>query len=98
MNVEEEFKERMKAKFSEMEKLGIVDVDEETKKVVITGDYLAFGKAEAEDNSHTALCFRIISTEVPFSMFHLVSDKEELMKLRNVIDDILLRESGVETI
>ncbi|MFW5936245.1 MAG: hypothetical protein ACOCSC_03045, partial [Candidatus Hadarchaeota archaeon] len=85
MDGEEEFKERMKAKFSEMEKLGMVDVDVKTKKVVITGDYLAFGKAKAEDNSHTALCFRIISTEMPFSMFHLVTDKEELMKLRDVI-------------
>lgn len=94
----EDFKETMRAKFAEMKELGIVDIDEKTKKVVITGDYLVFGKAIAEDESHTALCFRIISTETPFSMFHLVSDKEELRKLRNAIDDILLAEGGVETV
>ncbi len=95
---QEEFKKMMKAKFAELKELGIVDIDEEGKKVVITGDYLVFGKAIAEDESHTALCFRIISTETPFSMFHLVSDKEELRKLRNAIDDILMKEGGVETV
>lgn len=98
MDEKEEFKEAMRSKFSEMQELGIVDIDEKSRKLVITGDYLVFGKAEAEDESHTALCFRIISTETPFSMFHLVSDKEELRKLRNAIDDILLEEGGVETV
>lgn len=94
----EEFKEKMKAKFAEMKKLGIVDIDENSKKVVITGDCLIFGKAKAKDDSHKALCLRIVSHETPFSMFHIISDTEELRKLKYAIDDILMEKGGVETV
>lgn len=95
---EAEFKELMRARLAKMKELGLVDIDEETKKVVITGEYLVFGTAKAQDDSHKALALRISSNETPFSMFYLITDKEELRKLKAAIEVILTEDGGVETV
>lgn len=89
MGEREDFKEEMKAKFAKMKELGIVDIDEEMKKVVINADSIIYGKAKAEDDSHTALVLRLVSNETPFSMFFLIAERDELRRLKNAIDVVL---------
>lgn len=74
-----------------------MQIDADSKKVVLMCDTLMYSRARAEDGSHKALAITVTSSEMPFAAFHLINDRNELLKLRDAIDKVL-GERGVETI
>lgn len=92
------WKNGMKIKLQELQELGIVEIDTDSKTLIIHADCLVYGTAANEEDGNTrkALVFKIISSETPFSMVHAVEDMNELRKLKNAIELILAEKGGIE--